>query len=155
MSLADGKLAHQAQPHKLLPRAFLCIAVSQVPTSCLVWWSGSVLGVFVIAGCSSGGWMVGLFPSGEVILFVADHLKLGRAHKGLYCNMSVDASLLTKNVCVLWNSKRCSMCATTLRPVSVTTHLGYPVCLARIPHFWLSSPYAVGRRTLKTLKTSP
>lgn len=47
--------------------------------------------------------MVRLFPSGQVILFVADHFKLAhaqyvRVHRVLYGKMNVDASLLKKNV---------------------------------------------------------
>jgi len=78
MLLTDGELTHQAQPHKLLPRASLCIAVTQVPTSCLVLRSSSLF-IIVIAGCSLAGWIVRLLPSGEVILFVADHFKLACA----------------------------------------------------------------------------
>jgi hypothetical protein len=47
------------------------------------------------------GWMIRLFPSGEVVLFVADHFKLVRAqyalaHRVVYYKMNVDASVLKK-----------------------------------------------------------
>ena len=138
MFLTDGKFAHQTQPHKLLPRASLCITVTQIPTSCLVWWSGLLLAIFVIAGCSLAGWVVRLLPSGEVIFFVADHFKLACTqwiliHKCLCCKTDASTSLL-KNI----SHEKVHICATTSpesAPSPSPQHLGYCLCLAGISTF--------------------
>jgi hypothetical protein len=133
MSLTDGQLTHQAQSHQLLSRTFLCIAVTQVPTSCLVWRSNPALVLFVIAGWSLAGWMIRLFCSGEVIFFVADHFQASpcticSGSQSLYWKMSVDVSLLKKNLYVLRNAT-CAPQLLQAPPISVTAHLGCPVCL--------------------------